>query len=193
MARRRPCRHAGSSVRLSRKCSFIARVMNRRAARDHRRSIYEASARDALGTVFPSSNTTPLKPFSAEPRYTGSFTLEAGLAGVSRVQHIYAIATMDTKGHELTFVAEEIGRAAGLNAVSRVILSNAAHAVAGMVAHRTQDRADRPLVGMTMFGVTTPCVTAARQALEARGYDCLVFHATGTGGRAMEELVRGGV
>jgi uncharacterized protein (UPF0261 family) len=46
---------------------------------------------------------------------------------------------------------------------------------------------------MTMFGVTTPCVTAARQALEARGYDCLVFHATGTGGRAMEELVRAGV
>jgi uncharacterized protein (UPF0261 family) len=82
---------------------------------------------------------------------------------------------------------------AGLNAVSRVILSNAAHAVAGMVAHRTHARADRPLVGMTMFGVTTPCVTAARRALEARGYDCLVFHATGTGGRAMEELVHGGV
>jgi uncharacterized protein (UPF0261 family) len=81
---------------------------------------------------------------------------------------------------------------AGLNAVSKAILSNAAHAVAGMVAHRRIDKYDRALVGMTMFGVTTACVTAARQALEARGFDCLVFHATGTGGRAMEDLVRAG-
>ncbi len=50
----------------------------------------------------------------------------------------------------------------------------------------------RPLVGATMFGVTTPCVTRAREALEARGYEVLVFHATGTGGRAMEALVAGG-
>jgi uncharacterized protein (UPF0261 family) len=46
---------------------------------------------------------------------------------------------------------------------------------------------------MTMFGVTTPCVSAAREALETRGFDCLVFHATGNGGRAMEELVRSGL
>ena len=46
---------------------------------------------------------------------------------------------------------------------------------------------------MTMFGVTTPCVTAVRETLEARDYDCLVFHATGTGGRAMEGLVRSGL
>jgi uncharacterized protein (UPF0261 family) len=51
---------------------------------------------------------------------------------------------------------------------------------------------ERPLVGATMFGVTTPCVTAAREALEARGYEVLVFHATGTGGRAMEALMEGG-
>ena len=44
-----------------------------------------------------------------------------------------------------------------------------------------------------MFGVTTPCVTAVRQELERAGYDCLVFHATGTGGRAMEQLVRSGL
>ena len=83
---------------------------------------------------------------------------------------------------------------AGLNTVSRRVLTNAAHAIAGMVAHRgVVSGEDRPVVGMTMFGVTTPCVTMVRQALEARGYDCLVFHATGTGGRAMEELVRAGV
>jgi uncharacterized protein (UPF0261 family) len=51
---------------------------------------------------------------------------------------------------------------------------------------------DRPLIGATMFGVTTPCVTRARQRLEAAGYEVLVFHATGSGGRAMEKLARGG-
>lgn len=78
---------------------------------------------------------------------------------------------------------------AGLNAVSRQVLANAANAIAGMVARRREDRSERPTVGMTMFGVTTPCVTAVRQALEAEGNDVLVFHATGTGGRAMEKLV----
>ena len=52
---------------------------------------------------------------------------------------------------------------------------------------------EKPTLGMTMFGVTTPCVTAVREALEARGFDCLVFHATGTGGRAMEKLVEAGL
>src|SRR5207244_3005831 len=51
---------------------------------------------------------------------------------------------------------------------------------------------ERQLIGATMFGVTTPCVTAARERLEALGYEVLVFHATGTGGRAMEGLVRSG-
>jgi uncharacterized protein (UPF0261 family) len=78
---------------------------------------------------------------------------------------------------------------AGLNVVSSRILGNAAHAIAGMVQHPVEQRAARPTLGMTMFGVTTPCVTAVRQRLEAEGYDCLVFHATGTGGRAMEQLV----
>lgn len=79
---------------------------------------------------------------------------------------------------------------AGLNVVSRTILSNAAHAIAGMVRHRHRETSNRTTVGMTMFGVTTGCVTAVRKALERDGLDCLVFHATGTGGRAMEQLVR---
>jgi uncharacterized protein (UPF0261 family) len=82
---------------------------------------------------------------------------------------------------------------AGLNAVSRPVLANAAHALAGMVLHRLPPGADRPAVGMTMFGVTTPCVDAVRRALDAKGYDPLVFHATGTGGRAMEKLVASGL
>jgi len=82
---------------------------------------------------------------------------------------------------------------AGLNAVSRQILANAANAIAGMVARRHEERSERPTVGMTMFGVTTACVTAVRETLEAEGNDVLVFHATGTGGRAMEKLVESGL
>ena len=82
---------------------------------------------------------------------------------------------------------------AGLNSVSRRVLSNAAHAIAGMVKHEVPDSIVRPAIGMTMFGVTTTCVTAVRCALEAAGFDCLVFHATGSGGRAMEKLVESGL
>jgi len=88
---------------------------------------------------------------------------------------------------------------AGINRVSERILANAAAAIAGMarVEFGGDDdgghgAARRPLVAATMFGVTTPCVTAARAELEARGYEVLVFHATGSGGRAMEGLARGG-
>ena len=82
---------------------------------------------------------------------------------------------------------------AGLNTVSRRVLSNAAHAMAGMVTHVVADSIVRPAIGMTMFGVTTTCVTAVRKSLEDAGFDCLVFHATGTGGRAMETLDESGV
>ncbi len=82
---------------------------------------------------------------------------------------------------------------AGLNAVSRRVLGNAAHAMVGMVQHSIPPSHDRPTLGMTMFGVTTPCVTAVREALEGEGFDCLVFHATGTGGRSMEKLVEAGL
>ena len=86
---------------------------------------------------------------------------------------------------------------AGLNRLSRQVLGNAAAAMAGMVKAATSGLAaapgdERPLIGATMFGVTTPCVTAARERLEALGYEVLVFHATGTGGRAMEGLIRSG-
>jgi uncharacterized protein (UPF0261 family) len=84
---------------------------------------------------------------------------------------------------------------AGLNPLSRRILANAAGAMAGMVAAGADAAGDappRPLLATTMFGATTPCVTAARLALESAGYDVLVFHATGTGGRAMESLVDSG-
>lgn len=86
----------------------------------------------------------------------------------------------------------------GINSVSRVILSNAASAVAGMVcgilmASSESDETDTKLtVGITMFGVTTQCANAVKHRLNKEGYETLVFHATGVGGKAMEELVRGG-
>jgi uncharacterized protein (UPF0261 family)/ABC-type branched-subunit amino acid transport system ATPase component len=79
----------------------------------------------------------------------------------------------------------------GINSISEQVLSNAAHALAGMVAHQRRDdqRASmKPAIGLTMFGLTTPCVQAVTAALRDR-YDCLVFHATGTGGQSMEKLV----
>ncbi|MCY4495951.1 MAG: Tm-1-like ATP-binding domain-containing protein [Rhodospirillaceae bacterium] len=83
----------------------------------------------------------------------------------------------------------------GLNRISRRVLTNAANALAGMIAQTPDQGADdqeKPAIGLTMFGVTTPCVQAVTYALQDR-YDCLVFHATGTGGQSMEKLVDSGL
>ena len=87
---------------------------------------------------------------------------------------------------------------AGINRVSRIVLSQAADAMSGMVNGRKQVFAEaspteKPLVAASMFGVTTPCVQAAREVLEQAGYEVLIFHATGTGGQAMESLIREGL
>ncbi len=81
----------------------------------------------------------------------------------------------------------------GLNRISRRVLGNAAAALAGMMRFPPPDApADKPAVGLTMFGVTTPCVQAICAALEPT-HDCLVFHAVGTGGAAMEKLAESGL
>jgi uncharacterized protein (UPF0261 family) len=83
---------------------------------------------------------------------------------------------------------------AGINRLSEQILTNAAAAIAGMAKTSFRpSRSSKPLVAATMFGVTTPGVTVARERLEALGYEVLVFHATGAGGDAMESLVRSGM
>jgi uncharacterized protein (UPF0261 family) len=96
-------------------------------------------------------------------------------------------------GHSDLVLMPAVVDVAGLNRVSRRVLANAAHAIAGMALRAPADAGGKPTVGLTMFGVTTPCVTAVRQALEAEGYECLVFHATGTGGQTMEQLVADGL
>ena len=78
----------------------------------------------------------------------------------------------------------------GLNRISKRILSNAAASICGMVEGELEVLAAvRPLIATTMFGVTTPCVTEAKRILEESGYEVLVFHANGTGGQAMEQLI----
>jgi len=85
---------------------------------------------------------------------------------------------------------------AGINRISEKVLANAAHALAGMLAFSRSPAAteaqSKPALGLTMFGLTTSCVQAVRQQLEA-DYDCLVFHATGTGGQSMEKLADSGL
>ncbi|MFO7572116.1 MAG: Tm-1-like ATP-binding domain-containing protein [Gaiellaceae bacterium] len=83
---------------------------------------------------------------------------------------------------------------AGINRISARIFTNVAHALAGMAAGAgPPPAAEKPLIVASMWGVTTPCVTAARERLEELGYDVLVFHQTGIGGRSMEELIAAGL
>jgi uncharacterized protein (UPF0261 family) len=88
----------------------------------------------------------------------------------------------------------------GINRISRTVLTNAALAMAGMVIRpkRSEFREEgsvqnKPLITVTMFGVTTPCVETARALMEQNGYEVLVFHATGTGGMTMESFIADGL
>lgn len=84
---------------------------------------------------------------------------------------------------------------AGLNRISRLVIANAAHAVAGMVkgaATIATAAEDKPPIGLTMFGVTTPCVNQVVERLSGE-FECFVFHATGTGGQSLEKLVDSGL
>jgi uncharacterized protein (UPF0261 family) len=82
---------------------------------------------------------------------------------------------------------------AGLNRISRPILTRAAGAICGMVEATVPAATDKPVIVASQFGNTTDCVNHARKILEAKGYEVLVFHATGTGGRTMESLIEAGL
>jgi len=99
----------------------------------------------------------------------------SGYVGATDVTMVYSVTDM-----------------AGLNRISRRILGNAAHALAGMMLRPVpQPQHERPALGLTMFGVTTPCVQQMVRLLTPR-FDCMVFHATGTGGQSMEKLLEDG-
>jgi len=83
---------------------------------------------------------------------------------------------------------------AGINRISRIIFSRAAGAVCGMAeAEIARSEQDKPVITASMFGNTTECVSACEEKLSAKGYEVLIFHATGTGGRTMEGLVQEGL
>ncbi|WP_438432241.1 Tm-1-like ATP-binding domain-containing protein [Gorillibacterium sp. sgz500922] len=115
--------------------------------------------------------------------------------GVPKVM-VSTMAGGDTSvyvGSSDIFMYPSIVDVAGINSISQKIFTNAAHAIAGMVNFESAlPESDKPLVAATMFGVTTPAVEHARAYLEDRGYEVLVFHATGSGGQAMEKLTAGG-
>jgi uncharacterized protein (UPF0261 family) len=115
--------------------------------------------------------------------------------GVPKVM-VSTMASGDTRayvGASDLVLMPSVTDVAGINRISARILANAAAAVAGMVsAPEVTLGPERPLVAATMFGVTTPAVTAARAELERRDYEMLTFHATGVGGMAMESLVESG-
>jgi uncharacterized protein (UPF0261 family) len=128
----------------------------------------------------------------------GTSIVTAGMrtlpVGVPKLM-VSTLASGDTSAYvDVTDIAMlySVTDLAGLNRISRVVLTEAAYAIAGMVHAPAPEEIDKPAVALTMFGVTTPCVTQAVEALRDV-YDCMVFHATGTGGRAMEKLVDSGL
>ncbi len=108
---------------------------------------------------------------------------------------VFTLAAGDMKpyvGSRNITVMPSIVDVAGLNRVSRQIFSHAAAAIVGMARAAVPAAEDRPILAASMFGNTTPCVDRARAALEAAGYEVLVFHATGIGGQTMEALIQDG-
>lgn len=82
---------------------------------------------------------------------------------------------------------------AGLNKVTRRILRNAAAAVVAMANVEPEAEGEKSLVGCSMFGITTPCVKAASNQIEREGYDVIIYHATGSGGKSLEEMIGEGL
>ncbi|WP_025745827.1 Tm-1-like ATP-binding domain-containing protein [Kallotenue papyrolyticum] len=129
----------------------------------------------------------------------GSSVIAAGLqalpVGVPKLL-LSTVAAGDTRpyvGARDVVMMPSVVDIAGLNRLSRRIIANAAGALAGMLAvDLPAEQGDRPLIAASMFGNTTPCVDQARAIIEQHGYEVLVFHATGTGGKIMESLIADG-
>ena len=127
---------------------------------------------------------------------TGTSAMRALPVGVPKLM-VTTVASGDTSAYvgttDITMMPSIVD-VSGLNRISRVIFTNAAGAICGMVTGEKVESItnEKPLIAATMFGNTTRAVDHARQILEEKGYEVLVFHATGTGGRTMEMLVDSG-
>jgi uncharacterized protein (UPF0261 family) len=157
-----------------------------------------AMARGAAGTLRRLHEEGRLDAVAALGGSGGSSIATAAMrelpVGVPKLM-VSTLASGDTRPYvgavdvTMTYSVVDIS---GINSVSARILANAAGAIAGMAKATIPELEHKPVVAATMFGVTTACVTRARERLEELGYEVLVFHATGTGGQSMEALVRGG-
>lgn len=169
-----------------------------------------AGARDrgAAVTAMAEGAAAVVRRLYAEGRCAGALAL-GGTGGTSLAARAFAelplgvpkvIVTTAASGDTSGYVGESdlilvpsVTDVAGVNRISARIMANAAAAVAGMVtAGPVPTDSSKPLIGASMFGVTTPCVTEARRLLENLGYEVLVFHMTGTGGRTLERLTADG-
>ncbi len=115
--------------------------------------------------------------------------------GVPKVM-VSTVAGTDVSGYvgvQDIVMVPSIVDVAGINRISRQVFAMAAGAICGMLQTEVPPGEDKPLVAASMFGNTTVCVEAAKQILEEAGYEVLVFHATGTGGKTMENLVAAGL
>ena len=131
----------------------------------------------------------------------GSSLLSAAMRalpiGVPKLM-VSTLACGDTRsfigGHDIMMMYPVVD-IAGINSISEKVFANAGNAIAGMAkgVRATEPRESRPVIGASQFGVTTQCVNAARERLESLGYEVLVFHSAGTGGRSMEALIRDGL
>ncbi|TGE39747.1 UPF0261 family protein [Desulfosporosinus fructosivorans] len=150
------------------------------------RQLFQAGQVGGMISVGGSAGTT-----------VGCYAMQVLPVGVPKIM-VSTVASGDTSPYvgvkDITMMYSVVD-ISGLNRLSRTILANAAFGISGMVkgSQSTQTQAaEKTLLGATMFGVTTACVTKAREYLEERGYEVLVFHATGSGGRAMESLIESG-
>ncbi|MFN2175037.1 MAG: Tm-1-like ATP-binding domain-containing protein [Anaerolineales bacterium] len=125
----------------------------------------------------------------------GTSAMRALPVGIPKVM-VSTVASGDTSAYVGTsdiVMVPSIVDVAGLNRISRTVFSNAAGAICGMVTGEAAEVSDeKPLIAASMFGNTTRAVEHARQIMEDNGYEVLVFHATGTGGRTMETLIESG-
>lgn len=171
-------------------------------------SLVGAGDRGAAMEVMTRGAAAVVESLHRDGRFDGAFAM-GGTGGTSLAAAAFRglplgvpkiIVSTAASGETSNYIGESdlilvpsVTDVAGVNRLSAQIMANAAAAIAGMVsAPALSDVVDRPLVAASMFGVTTPCVTKARELLEERGYEVLVFHMTGAGGRTLEQLAGDG-
>ena len=190
---------------------FVPDVSNEEVAKAAGVDIHEIAAKKdrALATETLAKGMEKLVPrLYAEGKFDGiiSFGGSSGTAivtpamralpiGVPKIM-VSTVASGNTSqyvGTSDVIMYPSIVDVAGINSISIKIFTNAAFAIAGMVKFEHVHKIEKkPLVAATMFGVTTPCINYAREYLEKEGFEVIIFHATGTGGRTMENLIESG-